>query len=911
MNDYKSVLREYQVLLYKINIQLSNMSFLLDKTNSFKNGIILIEKNLKSTQGNSEEFNFINPIFNKYIKDLHISTEIFNEQVTLPIQQFIESFTFATDISLNSFNQIKNNLIENKQKVIKARDDYYNYIQDSNKIKNKEHDTNELFKAKKDNYAQLYKYEVDKMNEIIDKNNQKYIDAYKSLNSLNFSYDSFSKNLFNKFIKNIENFGNLFIKFSEQLNESLNSHLKLIENKTRYTPQLDPETKRRFNYESFEEFGKLKKSVTDNINIIYPTLKLEKGSSLPYKGFDDFEIIDSPIEIMDKKKVEEKIDELNNLIKKFPLENELIPSEISKLMNILKEEPIEKEQTFSFIFLNNLKKFYKNRVISFKNRQNFIHLSNIMNNICIKENNTKTFNAIIEVSQMIKYENLFLYSMIQKKNHFFSTKTFWLKIIQDNLKDNIKNYTNELITQKVKNDKNIKKDVNKKTGKTKEPKEKINFLVKLGLDKEIINYNKLSEEKKSILSQYAFENICIILSKSIPGMCSFLVPEFISIDIIDHYAKLFNFSKKTISYFFNILETKNIKNTLSYKKNSDNSIEKKKLYDNLFILSSTLKYLNQKDFINLLHLSKNMTPLIKNKIFKFLLSNQKLTIEKRVELWGIILKIKDAKELIDYKNTKNLMKEKIETNQVEQNSQEDKNLYTINADLLRTPYVYKEKEHLEKIGWVLKCLNFIRPDIGYIQGMNFIALFFYVLLDYDEEETFYYLFALETETKYGEILIEDLKLLNVYFNVLDKIINLYKPALYYKFTDSYIKTNFYSASWFITLFTGINMVFDKHKISKYVLMVFENFLIDGFSAIFISGFTIVRYHIKQIRKLETEDLMSFMIRDLCQNDIFKNENFDKIKSYYEKNSEKINELLINKLTKITFYENENPYLIKN
>ena len=362
------------------------MSFLLDKTNSFKNGIILIEKNLKSTQGNSEEFNFINPIFNKYIKDLHISTEIFNEQVTLPIQQFIESFTFATDISLNSFNQIKNNLIENKQKVIKARDVYYNYIQDSNKIKNKEHDTNELFKAKKDNYAQLYKYEVDKMNEIIDKNNQKYIDAYKSLNSLNFSYDSFSKNLFNKFIKNIENFGNLFIKFSEQLNESLNSHLKLIENKTRYTPQLDPETKRRFNYESFEEFGKLKKSVTDNINIIYPTLKLEKGSSLPYKGFDDFEIIDSPIEIMDKKKVEEKIDELNNLIKKFPLENELIPSEISKLMNILKEEPIEKEETFSFIFLNNLKKFYKNRVISFKNRQNFIHLSNIMNNICIKEN---------------------------------------------------------------------------------------------------------------------------------------------------------------------------------------------------------------------------------------------------------------------------------------------------------------------------------------------------------------------------------------------------------------------------------------------------------------------------------------------------------------------------------------------
>ena len=394
-------------------------------------------------------------------------------------------------------------------------------------------------------------------------------------------------------------------------------------------------------------------------------------------------------------------------------------------------------------------------------------------------------------------------------------------------------------------------------------------------------------------------------------MCSFLVPEFISIDIINHYAKLFNFDKKTISYFFNILETKNLKNSLSQKKTSENSIKKKNKYDKLFILSSTLKYLEQKDFINLLHLSKGMSPLIKNRIFKFLLSNQKLTIEKRVELWGIILKVKQAKELIDYQNTKNLMKEKIEKKQIQPDSQEDKNIYTINVDLLRTPYINKEEEHIEKLGWVLKCLNFVRPDIGYVQGMNFLALFFYQLLDYNEEETFYYLFALETETKYGEIYIEDLKLLKVYFSVLDKVLNLYKPELYYKLIDNYIKTNFYSASWFITLFTDINCVFDKNKISKYVLMVVENFLLDGFSAIFISGFTIIRYHIKQIRKLESEDLISFMIKGLCEQDTFKNENFDEIKNYYEKNSEIINELLINKLIKITFYENENPYLNKN
>ena len=257
-----------------------------------------------------------------------------------------------------------------------------------------------------------------------------------------------------------------------------------------------------------------------------------------------------------------------------------------------------------------------------------------------------------------------------------------------------------------------------------------------------------------------------------------------------------------------------------------------------------------------------------------------------------------------------MMKEKIDKGEIDPDGEEGKNVYTIDVDILRTPYINKDKSHAEKIGWVLKCLNFAKPDIGYCQGMNFLALFFYQLLDYNEEETFYFLFALETETKYGEIFIEDLKLLKVYFNVLDKIINLYKPELYYKFIDSYIKTDFYSAPWFITLFTNINCVFEKEKTPKYVLMVLENFLIDGFTSIFISGFTIIRYHVNQIRQLETEELISFMIKDLCEQDIFKNENFNEIKKYYEINSEKINEMLISKLIKITNYENENPYLKK-
>ena len=430
------------------------------------------------------------------------------------------------------------------------------------------------------------------------------------------------------------------------------------------------------------------------------------------------------------------------------------------------------------------------------------------------------------------------------------------------------------------------------------------------LANEIYNYNKLNEEQMKKLDEYAFENICIILSKSIPGMCSFLVPESISIEIINHYANLFNFNQKTKSYFLNILATKNVKNSLYHIGTTENSINNE-VHKKLFIISSALKYLGHKDFINLIHLNKVMTPHIKKSIFKFLLSNEKLSIEKRIKLWSIILNIKEKKKIIKYSEVKNIMKEKLENNLILPDSDEGKNVYTIQVDLLRTPFINSDKTHTEKIGWILKCLNLLRPDIGYFQGMNFLAAFFYQLLDYDEEETFYFLFAIEDETNYRDIYIEDLKRLNLFYTVLDKIINLYKPELYYKFVDSYINTNFYSTTWFVTLFTNINCVFDKQNAPKYVLMVLENYFLDGFSAIFASGFTIINYHIKKIMELGTDNLITFMISEMCEQDIFKNEHFDEIKKYYEKNSKNINEFLINKLLDIIIYENENSYLLKN
>ena len=55
-------------------------------------------------------------------------------------------------------------------------------------------------------------------------------------------------------------------------------------------------------------------------------------------------------------------------------------------------------------------------------------------------------------------------------------------------------------------------------------------------------------------------------------------------------------------------------------------------------------------------------------------------------------------------------------------------------------------------------------------------------------------------------------------------------------------------------------------------------------------------------------IKSRKIKYINEEDIVKNENFNKIREIYDKNSENINEFLINKLIKITRYENSHSFL---
>ena len=158
MSDYQSNERECLDLKYNSQEFIEKLSFLSNVLDSFKDSIASLEENAKQIIGDSsEEYEFIIPILKDYINGIQQCSLKHKEYVTNPFQFIIEMYKKEADKNLSLFNQMKSNIIESKQKLLKSKKDYYNYIKSYEKnrnnlkssvIKSKE-DQDKLFKEKK------------------------------------------------------------------------------------------------------------------------------------------------------------------------------------------------------------------------------------------------------------------------------------------------------------------------------------------------------------------------------------------------------------------------------------------------------------------------------------------------------------------------------------------------------------------------------------------------------------------------------------------------------------------------------------------------------------------------------------------------------------------------------------------
>jgi len=981
MNDYNDLMNEYQDVKNEITQEKKNISNTLIRIKTFQSGIEYLNNNIlvipEPNQLNI--FKLVDKNSANFSKQLMSIYNLFNNEIIAQLESLIESADEICNDKLKNFNSIKISLIQARQKLNKTKDDYFDFVSKNSKNKFNNEDEKLLYNAKKENYYQLYTYEVNQMNTIIEENNVEYEKMHIDLMGWKEIQKHKIKTYFLKFAKNIEKLGNAFIEYSKNIINDINEDksdniineelkvkksrfekVKLEEEIIEEKEPINKDTKKDFNciinesefitpmgknsepivnddYFDFDiidkddfNFADTQKKEKDNFSTRKKLFNWKKGSknnsskklnninenkekgkdnisndtsnnisskSNDKKGFE-FEIVD---EMMKDSEALQKINEklINDIIKKITSDKELLTREVSEFMNLLKEVNPSTGKLYSYTFLTNLKTLNEKNIVNLKNGKNFIHLSNILNDISIKESNKiDILRLIIDNSQIITYKDRYLFNLLQKKNKYFSTKTFWSKIIMDSFIKDLNNKTNQMMENQNNNNENVK---------NKEKESNVYLLEFIHFSNRIQGYKKLNSDQKIQLDKYARDNIINILTKGIEGMCSFLVQENIAMEVVSEFGRNFGFNDEVSNFYKLLIEVNLNRNYIHNLKKlslNDKSSEKKA---KICIISNAAKFLPKKSFVNLLILEKSMTKELKNNIFRNQLLNPKLSIDERTKIWGLILNINQIKKEYKYTEIRQKILKSIENNEFPKSSRTFQNIQTIRLDVNRTFFSskYDSKKHQECIKNILLSIISSVKDIGYFQGMNYIAAFFYQIFDFDEEKTFYYMLAIEKNEKFKELFDRDLYMLQLYFKVFEKILKINIPEIYEHQMNFQVYPHFYLPPWFLTLFTFISTIFEKEKAPKFSILVIENFFLNGWSAIFNAGYTITKYHRYDIIKMKGDVLMDFMVNNFGQDEITNEDKFEIIKKEYIKNSYLINDSLISKLLKIVEYEKNN------
>ena len=378
--------------------------------------------------------------------------------------------------------------------------------------------------------------------------------------------------------------------------------------------------------------------------------------------------------------------------------------------------------------------------------------------------------------------------------------------------------------------------------------------------------------------------------------------------LLINFCAQFSFSNELKEYFIILIDIYQFKNHKYLKqnlflKNKSNQFNDKSI---ICIISNTFIFLPVKERIKLFILNKklNANNELKKQIFTKILRQTNLSLNNRLIIWENILNISKLRIKYNYSEIKESTFKKLSSGEIQKGTRLYNNNETITKDVNRTVFLIDKTENQKKLANILRCLNLLITSIGYYQGISYIAGFILQLLNFDEEKTFFYMLALETQTNYKLLFFNNLEMLNNNFIIFDKLLEIGLPEVYLHLNKLRINSNQYSPSWFLTVFICISPIFAENNYSKFCLLVFEKFILDGWDAVFNAGFTALKFCCKEIVKIKEDIIYNYLTNDFSTKDIFKNSNFDSSEIEFINNSEFINDRLILLLNKVCNYEKE-------
>ena len=381
MENFENVETEYNNIYNYVKNESEDINNMEQILKTFHKNISMLKDDIINIPTISDnKYDCLNQTLKNFTTVLQKHLNDFNDIIGSPLENFINNLKYATEKNLNQFKETINALYEEKDILLDKRDTYFNYIDITNKNDDTiQNDENILNLAKKENSEQLYKYEINKMKEIIAESNTKYTKIYQEINSINKSLNLTIKDYLIKFSKNILHISEAFNNFSKELIKRVNS-INIVDNKDYSKKNIlftISEDELNFPKNNNEEEKKDDKDNNNNTiannntsnnslnNIISETKNLFGFFRRKNTVMNENNTVEKENEaILQKKNIDKRIsmavqkrDEkqfLIDIIKIIIGEKELKIIEITDLTNVLTQNINEKDESknFAYFFLN-------------------------------------------------------------------------------------------------------------------------------------------------------------------------------------------------------------------------------------------------------------------------------------------------------------------------------------------------------------------------------------------------------------------------------------------------------------------------------------------------------------------------------------------------------------------------------
>ena len=279
--------------------------------------------------------------------------------------------------------------------------------------------------------------------------------------------------------------------------------------------------------------------------------------------------------------------------------------------------------------------------------------------------------------------------------------------------------------------------------------------------------------------------------------------------------------------------------------------------ENIKITLHIIPYLTYKELISLGNTNKSFHKLIRShKTIKYYLINSSMQSENRLLFYSTNLNLHETKltiknELTEYNIKGNYYSTILSLSK--QSYATDKKFKKIcdeiGRDLHRTFYNEKfaKGNGTLMLKNILTALAFVRPEIGYCQGMNFIAGALVNLID-NEEKCFWIFLTFIDNIQLNLLYLKNMPDFSIRVFQLKKFIELYFPKLYNHLRRNQINIDLFFSKWLLTIFSNY-FPFDV------LYKVWDLFIIDKWKSLF-KFCMIILFFMK-------EDMMQMDLNKFC------------------------------------------------